>query len=99
MVQRFRRKTCEICETDITKIRHKHHIIPRGDPRSTDLPSNLAYICPNCHYRVHAGEIIIEGVFSSTGGIRLFWHYAGEGYIIRPGVILKEDGTAEIVEV
>lgn len=89
---------CEICATPIHKIRHKHHLIPRVDPRSTNKTSNLAYICPTCHSRVHAHEIIIEGVFSTTDGDKLFWHYKDEDYIVRPGIILLPDGTAEIVE-
>lgn len=93
-----RREFCEICNTRQRTVIDKHHIIPRTDPRCTDDLGNIAIICSNCHRRVHAHEIIIEGVFATTDGCRLFWHYSGENYTIRPGVMLKADGTADVVE-
>lgn len=87
---------CEICGVDIDGITHRHHIVPRTDKRSTNHFSNLAFICPNCHYRVHNNEIIIEGVFLTTDGPKLFHHKSGEDFIVREGVILLPDGTAEI---
>lgn len=98
MLERINAKKCEICACDITKIRHKHHIIPRTDPKSTNHPSNLAYICPNCHHLVHAGEVIIEGVFLTTAGHKMFFHKKGEPFFMRPGVILNADGTADVIE-
>lgn len=91
-------KKCEICETQNKKVIDKHHIIPRTDPRTHHGLSNLAIICSNCHRRVHAGEIIIEGVFMTSIGQKLFWHYDGEPHIVRPGVFLLKDGTANIIE-
>ena len=58
---------------------------------------NLAVVCANCHRRIHAGEIIIEGVYMTSGGMQLFWHYEGDPHIVRPGVFLQADGTALIV--
>jgi len=87
---------CEICQVCTREIRHKHHIVPRTDPRSTNLSSNLAYLCPSCHSRVHSGHFIIEGVFQTTLGNKLFWHHAGEPYTVREGVHLLKDGIAEI---
>jgi len=89
---------CEICGNANKKVLDKHHIIPVTDPKSTNLMSNLAIICSNCHRRVHAHEIIIEGVFATTDGSALFWHYSGDPHIITSGVILNKDGTATIGE-
>lgn len=96
----FRRKKikCEICEFSDTKVLHRHHIIPRTDPNSTELDSNLAVICSNCHMKVHAGDFIIEGVFQTSLGTKLFFHKKGEKYIIAPGVILNSDGTATVLK-
>lgn len=73
-----------------------HHIIPRADPRCTDLNHNLAVICANCHRKVHAGEVIIEGVYETSIGTVLFWHKPGAPHTIRDGIYFKADGTVEI---
>lgn len=93
-----RKEFCEICGTTKRSTIDRHHIIPRTDPRCTDNLGNIAIICSNCHRSVHANEIIIEGVFFTTEGSKLFWHYEGEDYVVRPGVFLLADGTANIVE-
>lgn len=92
------KKVCEICGSKNKSTIDKHHIIPRTDPRTTDNISNLAIICSNCHRRVHAGEIIIEGVYTTSAGTLLFWHYSDKPWTIRPGIFLQKDGTAKIVE-
>lgn len=92
------RTECEICGMRNKKAIDFHHIIPQTDPRCTNGISNLAIICSNCHRLVHAHEIIIEGVFQTSQGHKLFWHKKGEKPIIRTGVILQDDGTALILE-
>ena len=89
---------CEICGEQDRSTLDRHHIIPRTDPMCTNWPDNLALICSNCHRRVHAGEIIIEGVFMTSLGLRLITHAKGEPFLVRPGIILRPDGLAEIVE-
>jgi hypothetical protein len=86
---------CEICKTKGCVL-DRHHIIPRTDPNTSHMDSNLAILCANCHRRVHAGEYIIEGVFATSGGKHLFWHKAGDPHIVIEGVILFDDGTAEV---
>ena len=56
---------CEICHGKFKSI-DKHHITSRSYGGS-NLKSNLANLCCNCHRKVHTGEIIIEGKFPSTG--------------------------------
>jgi hypothetical protein len=91
-------KICEICGCSDRAAIHLHHIIPRTDPNSTDTLDNLAIICANCHAKVHKLQLVIEGVYMTSDGPKLFWHKAGEPYIVRKGVILKEDGTALVLE-
>ena len=67
---------CEVCGEK--KNLERHHIIPRCDSRSTNKDSNLAILCPNCHASVHSGDIILLGIYDSTGGKKLLWHYLGE---------------------
>lgn len=97
---RFNRseKACEICGNTNKKVFHKHHIIPRTSVLCTNMASNLAHICSNCHMAVHAGQYIIEGVYFTSGGHRLFWHRAGEEYVIRPGIFLRPDGEVDIID-
>lgn len=70
--------SCEICYLAKPVILHRHHVIPRGDPRSTNSDNNLAILCPNCHSQVHTGELVILGVYSSTDGKTVVWHKKGE---------------------
>lgn len=72
------KRCCEICGMDDRKILHRHHIIPRQDPRSTNSDNNLAILCPNCHGKTHTGDLIILGVYPSTAGKTLVWHKRGE---------------------
>ena len=69
---------CEICSMPDLRIMHRHHIIPRPDPRCHNGSNNLACLCPNCHSLVHAGEIVILGVYYSTNGRCLVWHNRNE---------------------
>lgn len=65
---RLEKIKCEICSLAEPKSLEIHHVIPRKDPRSHNNNSNLAVICGTCHNLIHAGEIIILGVYQSTGG-------------------------------
>ena len=59
---------CEICGNNNLAILHKHHIVERTDPNSTNHEMNLAIICANCHGKIHATppQIKIIGIFPST---------------------------------
>lgn len=74
----FAKIACEICGFSDLRIVHRHHIIPRCDPRCHNGANNLACLCPNCHSGVHAGDILILGVYSSTNGRCLVWYHKGE---------------------
>jgi hypothetical protein len=69
---------CEVCKFDKSNILHRHHIIPRCDERSTNSDHNLAIVCPTCHSLIHSGEIIIIGIYKTTGGTELMWFKKGE---------------------
>lgn len=83
--------TCEICKSD--EFLEEHHILGRKIP-NPNKKSNLCYICPNCHYKVHLGEIIIEGWLNTTNGYQLFWHNKNEinqtGFECIPHLIKQE---------
>ena len=69
---------CEICRYDKSAAINYHHIIPRCDPRCSNDNHNLAIVCHTCHDLIHAGEIVIIGVYSSTAGRKLMWFRDGE---------------------
>ena len=71
------KKQCEICGEKDSKILHRHHIIPRCDDRCSNKDSNIAILCPNCHTKVHEGDIIIIGVYQSTNNLKLMWFKKG----------------------
>jgi hypothetical protein len=81
---------CPICEEQ--KILQEHHIRGRNIPNENH-PSNLAYICANCHVECHEDMIVIEGWFMTTSGRELFWHKKGDegftGEVARPYIIPK----------
>ena len=75
MINRKGVKPCDICIEP--HILHGHHIRGRKIPNANHT-SNIANICPNCHYAVHCDLIIIEGWASTSGGNILLWHKKGE---------------------
>lgn len=69
---------CEICGNNNKKVLHWHHIIPRMDSRCTNTDFNIACVCSNCHNEIHAGQIIIIGVYKTTGGLKPLWFKEGQ---------------------
>lgn len=57
---------CEICGDTNKAVLHKHHIVERTDPNTSNDDMNLAIICANCHNKVHDGQIRIVGIYPST---------------------------------
>jgi predicted restriction endonuclease len=87
---------CEVCGERNKSVLDAHHVIPKNDKRSTDKLDNLICVCSNCHRRIHRGEVILEGRYSTSVGSRWFWHNSGEPPIIREGIHILPDGTADI---
>jgi len=73
---KLKKEFCEICKNTNAKVLNIHHIIPRCDDRCHNNNSNLAVLCSNCHDLIHVGDIIIIGVYPSTGpNGRTLLHY------------------------
>ena len=69
------KQICPIC--DQQEILVEHHIRGRKLLNANKM-FNLLYVCPNCHQKIHYGQIIIEGYFMTTNGMKLIWHNEGE---------------------
>ena len=65
---------CSICSG---KAHHKHHIISKSKCGTNDK-FNLTELCSNCHYEVHRGNIIIEGKFLTSSGLKTIYHRKNE---------------------
>lgn len=76
--EKLKKEKCEMCGYDRPAALNIHHIIPRCDPRCTNDNENLAVVCHSCHDLIHAGELIIIGVYSSTAGRKLMWFREGD---------------------
>lgn len=63
---------CEICLEE--QILEEHHIRGRKIKNANHF-TNLAYICSNCHTKVHHGILVVENKHLTTNGYRLVWHY------------------------
>jgi uncharacterized protein YlaI len=74
-MNRSGKQKCPICKR--SEILVEHHIEGRNIPNANH-PSNLAYICPNDHQRIHEGLIVIERYVRTSGGLELLWHEASE---------------------
>jgi len=74
-INRTGKAKCELCPN--TVFLEQHHIRGRKILKANH-PSNLVNICPNCHTKVHYGEIVIEKWASTTSGRELIWHLKGE---------------------
>lgn len=66
---------CEICKE--TELLCRHHLNGREIPGAEE-EWNEAWICSNCHSRIHSGIIVIEGWFVTDKGRTLIWHKKGE---------------------
>lgn len=69
---------CDVCED--LEFLEEHHIRGRKI-KNANLPFNLANICPNCHFKIHLGEYIIEDWVKSSNGRILLWHTKDEDSI------------------
>lgn len=65
-------KPCQICNTPA--LLDKHHIQSRSKG-GDNSKSNICLLCPNCHKLTHAGIIVLEGIFLTSEGFQLLWHY------------------------
>lgn len=69
---------CEICNSVEHCDRHHIHSLSKG---GKDTSGNKCRICPNCHRKVHKGNIIIEGRFTTSSGVIPVWRKKGEDSI------------------
>lgn len=76
--KKLTKELCEICGDNRKSALNIHHIIPRCDPRCTNNNYNLSVVCHTCHDLIHAGEIVIIGVYDSTLGRKLMFFKQGE---------------------
>lgn len=72
------KKSCEVCGYEKIAALNIHHIIPKCDSRCSNDNYNLAIVCHSCHDLIHAGEITIIGVYSTSSGRKLLWFKEGE---------------------
>ena len=66
---------CEICENLLSCDTHHIHSLSKG---GKDSKGNKCKICPNCHRKVHNGDIIIEGKFMTSAGFKSIWRNKNE---------------------
>jgi len=62
---------CPVCKAK--RLLVEHHINGREIPGCRNS-WNVAWVCPNCHDDVHAGEIVLEGWVMTTSGKELSWY-------------------------
>ena len=66
---------CDICGE--IEYLEEHHIRGRKI-KNANKPFNIANICPNCHFKIHLGETIVENWTTGSGGRMLIWHKKGD---------------------
>ena len=66
---------CPICLRK--EILVEHHIHGR-EILNAEASWNKAYICDNCHRKIHAGYIVLEDWIGTSDGLKLIWHYSNE---------------------
>jgi uncharacterized protein YlaI len=63
---------CAICNMRTTLV--EHHIRGRKI-KNANHPSNLVWVCPNCHDQIHCDNIEVEGWAFTTTGQHLIWNF------------------------
>ena len=71
---------CDICGA--IEYLESHHIDGRNI-KNYNKEFNVCHICPNCHNKVHWGDIIIEQWVMTTVGAQLLWRSCNEEKLIR----------------
>jgi hypothetical protein len=61
---------CPICEKCLPLVEHHLH--------GRNISNETVWICASCHDLTHLGTIILLGMFQTTMGKELFWHYGHE---------------------
>lgn len=69
-------RECRLCGESDYALLDVHRIVP-GEQGGTYTIKNSVCLCCRCHRRVHAGQVVIEGKYSSTGGYVV--HYFEDG--------------------
>jgi len=59
---------CAICNLSIASTLDVHRYITEGKDGGEYTESNSLVLCVLHHRMVHSGEIVIKGVYNSTGG-------------------------------
>ena len=62
---------CDLCS--VQYLLQEHHIAGRDIPNPHHT-TNIANLCPSCHFKVHHGILIIEKWMLTTEGRKLIWH-------------------------
>ena len=68
-------QACQIC-SEVTLL-VEHHLEGR-DINGANNSSNIALVCSNCHDRIHASLLVVEGWLMTTSGRKLLWHAVEE---------------------
>ena len=77
------KKKCELCGS--SAFVDYHHIVPKYAGGSDD-EINRVNVCPNCHRKIHAGVIFIEGWNDLKYAMQLVWEEKTRDIIpLRPG--------------
>lgn len=74
-LNRSGKEKCPICLNN--EILVEHHIHGRKID-DAEASWNKAYICDNCHRKLHEGIIVLEDWVSTTEGLKLAWHLREE---------------------
>ena len=70
---------CDICNEFIKLDRHHIQSLCYG---GLDIEWNRCGLCPNCHRKVHSGDIVIEGWYRTThSNLTLIYRDINEGSI------------------
>lgn len=60
--------TCRVCRFIYPYVLHVHHVVPLGE--STEINSEVVYLCPTCHAMVHE----IRRLYYAPNRMRVRYH-------------------------
>lgn len=78
------KEPCDLCNTPFYLV--EHHINGRKCMNAEHM-SNITNVCPNCHYLIHLGVVVLEGWAMTGSGYELLSHEPDVAPLMKDAIV------------